>query len=92
MGATAEACRLDPLFEKFTAFNFDCLELKDGHDEVGIQKAIQQTKNSKSPVAIVCNTIKGKGISFMEGDNVWHYRPPKGDYYRKAMKELDSAH
>ena len=89
MGITAEACILDPLADKFEAFHFDSHEIKNGHDEDAILETIQETKNSAKPVVIICNTVKGKGISFMEGDNVWHYRPPKGKDYLNAMKELN---
>ena len=91
MGNTAEACILDPLADKFEAFHFDSHEIKNGHDEDAILETIQETKNSSKPVVIICNTVKGKGISFMEGDNVWHYRPPKGEDYLNAMKELNQT-
>jgi transketolase len=88
MGETSSACSLDPLLEKFKAFNFNAIELKDGHNEVELIKTIQKTKNSSKPVAIICNTTKGKGVSFMEGNNVWHYRPPSGIDYENALIEL----
>ena len=88
MGNTADACSLDPLATKFKAFQFDCYEIEDGHDELEILKTINKTSNSKKPVAIICNTIKGKGISFMEGKTLWHYRPPKGEDFDNAIKEL----
>ena len=78
---------VDPLLEKFQAFNFDSYEL-DGHDEGKIIEAIEKTKLSLKPVAIICETIKGKGISFMEGNNLWHYRTPEGDDFSNAMQEL----
>lgn len=88
MGKTTDACSLDPLIDKFEAFQFDAYEIKDGHNEQEILEVIESTKNSTKPVAIVCNTIKGKGVSFMEGENVWHYRPPQGEDYEKAIAEL----
>ena len=88
MGFTAEACKLDPLSDKFVAFNFDVYEVQDGNNEEEILKIIQNTEDSINPVAIICNTIKGRGVSFMEGNNVWHYRPPTGDEYLKAIEEL----
>lgn len=88
MGRTKDACSLDPLPEKFLAFNFEVHELQDGHDEAKLIDIISKTKKSLKPVAIICNTIKGKGVSFMEGDNLWHYKPPMEDNFINAMKEL----
>ena len=89
MGPTDEACSLDPLASKFEAFNFDTYEL-DGHNELAIINTIKSTQESVRPVAIICNTVKGKGISFMEGDNLWHYRTPEGKYFEIAMQELSN--
>ena len=89
LGETNQACNIDPLKEKFDAFNFCTKEVHDGHDEKAIKKSIIETSQSKKPVAIICNTVKGKGISFMEGNNLWHYRPPKGEDFLNAIKELE---
>ena len=86
MGKTSDACKLDPLKEKFEAFNFLVHELIDGHDEKKIIEVLKKKKDK--PVAIICNTIKGKGVSFMENENVWHYRSPEGIDYQKALNEL----
>jgi len=87
-GMTADECCLDPLASKFNAFHFDCYEIEDGHNESEIVSIINKTADSIKPVAIICNTVKGKGISYMEGNVVWHYRPPKGKDFDKAMEEL----
>jgi|TARA_Y100000294_G_scaffold41013_1_gene37173 transketolase len=91
MDKVADACSLDPLYDKFIAFNFNVIEIGDGHDETQLINAIQETKNSLKPVAIICNTIKGKGVSFMEGENIWHYRTPTGKDFQKALEELDGV-
>ena len=88
MGNTADACSLDPLGAKFEAFNFDCYDIKDGHNEMEIKSIIKKTNYSTKPVVLICNTIKGKGVSFMEGNNLWHYRPPKGEDFDNALAEL----
>ena len=88
MGVTSDACSLDPLADKFSAFGFDCHEIVDGHEEDEIYETIQSTRSSPKPVAIICNTVKGKGISFMEDENIWHYRTPKDKDYDKAVEEL----
>lgn len=87
MGMTDKCCSLDPLRKKFESFNFKVFEV-NGHDEPQIYDAIQKNKN-KGPVAIICDTIKGKGVSFMENNNLWHYRTPKEGDYLKASFELD---
>ena len=87
-GMIDDECSINPLNLKFEAFNFDCYEIDDGHNESEILNIIQKTKDSKKPIAIICNTIKGKGISFMEGNIDWHYRPPSGEDFKKAMAEL----
>lgn len=89
MGITADACSLDSLSAKFDSFHFDTYEIEDGHNELEIMDTIQKTKDSAKPVAIICNTVKGKGISFMEGNNLWHYRPPNDEDYEKAIEELN---
>jgi len=87
VGKVEDCCSLEPLVQKFESFNFDVCEV-DGHDEEKINNAIQKSKNSLKPSAIICRTIKGRGISFMEQNNLWHYRCPKGEDYEKALMEL----
>jgi transketolase len=74
--------------EKWRAFGWDTVEV-DGHDLQSLFMAIN--KRSDSPRAIIANTIKGKGVTFMENNLLWHYRVPKGDEFSNAMKELADA-
>ena len=60
----------------------------DGHDLAQLDDALEATRNSDQPMAIICQTIKGRGVSFMEDDNNWHYRAPNQDEFERAMKEL----
>lgn len=90
-GNTKEECSIDPLLDKFNAFNFNAMEISNGHNELEILKALKETNSSELPVAIICNTIKGKGISFMESNLDWHYRPPKGEELEKAISELEKT-
>jgi len=87
IGVTNDCCSLSNLLLKLKAFGFEAFEV-DGHNEEEICTIIQKTKSLKKPSAIICNTIKGKGVSFMERNNVWHYRPPNAKEYQKAMQEL----
>jgi transketolase len=86
-GSTEKVKALDNLVEKIKAFNWQVIEI-DGHDYNQIYTAIEQAKSANTPVAIVANTIKGKGVSFMENNAGWHGTAPSTDDYEKAMAEL----
>jgi transketolase len=86
-----ETLMLAPLAEKWTAFGWDTREI-DGHDVGALAEAMQRVPNgSGKPVALIAHTIKGKGVSFMEDDNNWHYRAPTADEVAKARRELGLA-
>ena len=77
-----------PLTEKWRAFGWHTLEI-DGHDQDAVMKAFAEAQSTKGkPTAIVANTIKGKGVSFMEPDYTWHGRALPKDDAAKALKEL----
>lgn len=86
-GDTEQVKPLDNLADKIKAFNWNVLEI-DGHDIQSIYSAIEQAKHSDLPTAIIANTIKGKGVSFMENNAGWHGKAPAKDDYEKAMLEL----
>lgn len=83
-------CSIDPLDQKFQSFNFDVKTI-DGHDVKQISSSIVEDPIQVSPKAIICNTVKGKGVSFMENNNVWHYRPPNNEEYNEALKEIEKG-
>ena len=79
---------LEPLSSKWESFGWHCQEI-NGHDFFEIEKAFEQAKNFiGKPHMIIAHTIKGKGVSFMEDDNNWHYRIPDEVELKKAKKEL----
>ena len=83
-----ETLMLAPLCDKWAAFGWDAREI-DGHDIGALAEAMQRVPNgSGKPVALIAHTIKGKGVSFMEDDNNWHYRAPTAEEVVKAHKEL----
>ena len=88
-GNTENVMALDNLSDKIEAFNLKAVEI-DGHDFNQIYDAIQAAKESDIPVVIIANTIKGKGVSFMENNPGWHGTAPKKDEYEKAMQELNN--
>src|SRR5436190_167269 len=86
-----ETLMLAPLCDKWNAFGWDAGEI-DGHDIGALAEAMQCVPNgSGKPVALIAHTVKGKGVSFMEDDNNWHYRAPTADEVVKAHQELGLA-
>jgi transketolase len=89
-GRTNEIMQMEPLAEKWSSFGWDVFEI-DGHDICEIMKTFKLINSrARKPSVIVANTIKGKGISFMEDDNNWHYRIPTAEEVNKVRKELYS--
>jgi transketolase len=87
-GSTAEVLNLDPLADKFKAFNWDTVEV-DGHDHAALAAALsKQGRITNKPRAVIAHTIKGKGVDFMEGQLAWHYKSPNKDQYEQAMAQL----
>ncbi|TMP43505.1 transketolase [Pseudoalteromonas citrea] len=87
---TGESCdimHLEPLEEKWRAFGWHTIRL-DGHDINALNAAFEEAQKQSQPVCIIADTIKGKGISFMENDNNWHYRIPKTEEVERAKEEL----
>jgi transketolase len=85
-GKSNEILALKPLKKKFQSFSCNTIEI-NGHDHKQIYNAIKIKSNNK-PIVIIANTIKGKGVSFMEDDNNWHYKYPSKEEFNLAMKEL----
>jgi transketolase len=83
-----ETLMLAPLRDKWAAFGWDAVET-DGHDIGKLAELMQNVPNgSGKPVAIIAHTVKGKGVSFMEDDNNWHYRAPTAEEVVIAHREL----
>lgn len=83
-----ETLQLSPLRDKWEAFGWDAMEI-DGHDVGLLARLMAEVPNgSGKPVAIIAHTVKGKGVSFMEDDNNWHYRAPTAEEVAAAHKEL----
>lgn len=78
---------LEPLEDKWRAFNWDVHRI-DGHDMKAIMDVLQLPLNPEKPRVIIADTIKGKGVSFMEGKTAWHGVAPSPEDYEKALKEL----
>lgn len=87
-GATDEILSLEPLADKWRAFGWHTLCV-DGHDIEALQKAFAEAAATKGkPTCILANTVKGKGVSFMEGNPKWHGVTPNPEEVELALKEL----
>lgn len=83
--------KLAPFAEKWRSFGWNALQV-DGHDHNALRGAFEAAKHSDKPTVIIADTVKGKGISFMEFDILWHYRfPHDGWEYDDSLKELHAA-
>lgn len=81
-----------PLADKFRAFKFHVIELADGNNMALVRAAFEAAREVKgAPVAIVAETVKGKGVSFMENQVGWHGKAPNDEQFAEAMAELDAT-
>lgn len=89
-GRTDEVLSLEPLADKFRAFNWDVDEV-DGHDIDRLQVVLKQAKSVRSgkPKCLIAHTVKGKGVSFMEDRLAWHYKSPTEAERETAQRELE---
>ena len=89
-GPVDQVCSPYPIAEKFQAFNFHVIDLKDGNDMEQIAAAFKEARETKGmPTAIIAHTVKGKGVSFMENQVGWHGKAPNDEEYAIAMEELE---
>lgn len=91
-GPVAEVCDPYPIDKKFEAFNFHVINVEDGNDMDQLRAAFDEAKTVKGmPTAIIAKTLKGKGVSFMEGQAGWHGKAPNDEEYATAMADLEKA-
>jgi transketolase len=87
-GRVSEVLELEPLAEKWRAFRWNTIEV-DGHDLVALEKNFLATpQRAGRPTVIIANTIKGKGVSFMEDRLEWHYKSPSVEQLDQALAEV----
>ncbi|HYA58214.1 MAG TPA: transketolase [Thermoplasmata archaeon] len=87
-GSTESIMGIEPIADKFRAFRYRTVEV-DGHDFRQILGALADARRwTEGPTAIVARTVKGKGVSFMEGQHSWHGRPPNEAEAKRALSEL----
>ncbi len=90
-GTLDEVCSPYPFAPKFEAFKFNVISI-DGHNFDEIRDALKQARECKGkPTAIIMNTVKGKGVSFMEDNVSWHGSAPNDQQFEQAMEEIEKA-
>ncbi|MDT4952903.1 MAG: transketolase [Acidobacteriota bacterium] len=89
-GSVSEVLELSPLADKWRAFRWAVREI-DGHDHTQIEKALTEPAEPGRPTVIIAHTIKGKGVSFMEGQLAWHYKSPDAAQLERALEELEAT-
>ena len=90
-GTADEVMPMGDIRAKFESFGFYCIEC-DGHDVEALYNAFEEAKTVKGvPTIVLAHTVKGKGVSFMEGKNAWHGKAIGDEDFAKAMEELGGA-
>jgi len=88
LGFTEDIVKLDPIAPKWEAFDWTTVEI-DGHDIGAILESVDMAY--EKPLCIIANTVKGKGVSFMENTLEWHYRSPSPDQLEAAIQEISGT-
>lgn len=89
----SDTLELEPFEDKWRSFGWHVKRV-DGHDIGALQQAFAWAKShvgTGHPTVILADTVKGKGVSFMENDILWHYRTPQGEEYEAALRELEAG-
>ena len=89
MGPVSETIALEPFADKWRDFGWDVRRC-DGHDHDVLLDALQPAV-CEQPVVLIADTVKGKGVSFMENQVLWHYRSPQGEELTRALVEVEAA-
>ena len=90
MGFCEDIINMEPLSERWNNWGWKVVCVENGNDHDQLRKAFK-IDNFGKPKVIIAQTIKGKGVSFMENNLLWHYRDPQGEFYVKAKEELEGS-
>jgi transketolase len=91
LGSVKEVIDLEPFADKWRAFGWSVREI-DGHDLNEVKQAFANIPyQTERPSCIIAHTVKGKGVSFMEDELLWHYRTPQGEEFEAALAELEAS-
>ncbi|NLI20481.1 MAG: transketolase [Clostridiales bacterium] len=89
-GSNNEVMSLGDIPAKFAAFGFRVIEVADGNDLGQVLGALNQPAEAGKPTCIICRTVKGKGVTFMENQAGWHGKAPNNEQREQALKELEA--
>lgn len=92
ISSVEDTIKLEPLDQKWASFGWHVIRI-DGHDHDALHRAYEEAlaaRGKGKPIVVVADTVKGKGVSFMENDVLWHYRTARGEEYDTAVKELEA--
>lgn len=89
LAPVAQTMALEPFADKWAAFGWEVRHC-DGHDHAALEAVLRPATGDR-PVVVIANTVKGKGVSFMEHQVLWHYRTARGDEFSAALHELEAA-
>ena len=92
-GETEDVMPLEPFADKWRAFGWHVIRV-DGHDHEALHRAYEEARGAMGggkPIMVIADTVKGKGVSFMEHSVLWHYRTARGEEYEAALKELEAG-
>ena len=87
--STEDTLALEPFVDKWKSFGWDAIEINGHYHNEIFQSCSNDNNSTTKPLCVIANTIKGKGVSFMENNSLWHYRSPQEEEYKLAMKELE---
>lgn len=91
LDTVARTLALEPFADKWRAFGWHCVEV-DGHDHDALHAMFEKLpRGTGAPTCILAHTVKGKGVSFMEHQVLWHYRTPQGEELAAALRELEAV-
>ncbi len=86
-GSVKEVLDLEPFADKWAAFRWD-VEVVDGHDHEALARVLEAAPKAGRPRAVIAHTVKGKGVEFMEGKLLWHYKAPDAEQLRAALDQV----
>lgn len=89
-GQVSGVMEIEPLVDKWLAFGWDVI-VAEGHSFISLDKAFQHCSETPFPSVIIANTVKGRGVSFMEGESEWHGKCPDARQYEAAVRELEGS-
>ena len=92
LASVENTIRLEPLDQKWASFGWHVIRV-DGHNHEALHQAYAEALaafGQGKPIVVIADTVKGKGVSFMENDVLWHYRTARGAEYDTAVKELEA--